>query len=471
MSTAPTLNLDAPGVTAAGASPRGGVTAWAALIALCLIVLMTTVDRQIWMLQSEAIRKHMQLSDLQLGLLQGTAVSLCSALFGYPAGWLADRFDRRWVLIGLISMWCLACVGSGVARSYPELLVASGMVGVAEAGISPIILAMIPMLFAAHRWQIANSVYAIVSTAGAAVTTALCGLLIANVESLRPLLPLSLQTLDGWRLTFIAAALPAPLLMLMAYSVGAHAGKPRPAAPERGEADAEHGTSGIVLLMPYLRRHARSLLPFYVGLGLTILGLGAAGWTGNALMRQFGETPEHLAAMLGMLGISALALAFVLSTLVLPRLAKSWQEVLPLRMMAISCVIAAAMQFSMPWASSASQIYAASGVFAVATSMITMMFPTALQGLAPSTLRARVFAVAVVICSIGSASALPLSGWISDQLKHLPNGVLIAAACIGVPALCTAALLIYRCEDAYLRTVAEAAREDAEAAEVAARAA
>ena len=131
--------------------------------------------------------------------------------------------------------------------------------------------------------------------------------------------------------------------------------------------------------------------------------------------------------------------------------------------MAISCVIAAAMQFSMPWADSASQIYAASGVFAVAASMITMMFPTALQGLAPSALRARVFAVAVVICSIGAASALPLAGWISDQWKHLPNGVLLAAACIGVPALCTAALLFYRCEAPYLHTVAEAAREDAEA--------
>ena len=81
MSGAPTLTVDAPSAKSTAAPSRVGAFAWAALIALCVIVLMTTVDRQIWMLQSEVIRKHMQLSDLQLGLLQGRpSACACVAL-------------------------------------------------------------------------------------------------------------------------------------------------------------------------------------------------------------------------------------------------------------------------------------------------------------------------------------------------------------------------------------------------------
>ena len=179
----------------------------------------------IWLLKLSRGRNDHRLNPQQLGkIFRVDRIDFAGASYAFNQfvgrnKTIADRFDRRWVLVGLITIWCIACAGSGFARNYTELLVVSGMVGVAESGISPIILAMIPMLFPAHRWQTANSIYAIVSTAGAAVTTALCGVLIANVESLRPLLPAALQAMDGWRLAFVAAALPAPLLMLMAFSM------------------------------------------------------------------------------------------------------------------------------------------------------------------------------------------------------------------------------------------------------------
>ena len=51
------------------------------------------------------------------------------ALAQYPAGWLADRYDRRWVLIWLSGGSLLACAASMVATGAAGVLIASALFG------------------------------------------------------------------------------------------------------------------------------------------------------------------------------------------------------------------------------------------------------------------------------------------------------------------------------------------------------
>jgi MFS family permease len=76
------------------------------------------VDRQILVLLAEPIRKHLALSDLQRGLLQGAGIAIFAALATYPLGWLADRFDTRLVLKGCIAAWSTAVAACGLAQTF-----------------------------------------------------------------------------------------------------------------------------------------------------------------------------------------------------------------------------------------------------------------------------------------------------------------------------------------------------------------
>ena len=87
------------GVAVAGPpDPRTGQTAAYALLVLVTAAIFAAINRQILVLLAEPIRQSLGLSDTQLGLLQGLAVTLFSGLAAVPIGWLADRFGRRQLL-------------------------------------------------------------------------------------------------------------------------------------------------------------------------------------------------------------------------------------------------------------------------------------------------------------------------------------------------------------------------------------
>ncbi len=55
-----------------------------------------------------------------------------AALAQYPVGWLADKFDRRWVLIALSGSAIMVCAVINVgldAKTFPALLVAAALFG------------------------------------------------------------------------------------------------------------------------------------------------------------------------------------------------------------------------------------------------------------------------------------------------------------------------------------------------------
>ncbi len=90
--------------------------------------------------------------------------------------------------------------------------------------------------------------------------------------------------------------------------------------------------------------------------------------------------------------------------------------------------------------------------------------PTTLQALAPSRLRARSVALVSVIAAAGGAIAPLITGFVSDHFKALPNGLMLSAAMVSIPALALAVLLLGRSEKHYLITAEASRQADAEAA-------
>ena len=143
MTPHPTIATNPRIARAEAEQPDATAASWYGLAALIVVSLYGFVDRQVFVLLAEPIKLSMKLSDLQLGLLQGLGVAVFAAIVSYPIAWLADRFDRRVVLSACIAVWSLAVIACGLARDFNELFVASAIVGAGEAGLTPIVFALI----------------------------------------------------------------------------------------------------------------------------------------------------------------------------------------------------------------------------------------------------------------------------------------------------------------------------------------
>lgn len=104
---------------------------------LLVVQAFNVVDRSIISLVAQDIRAEMDLSDRQMGLLMGFAFTVVHLGAGLPIARLADRGVRRTIIaIGLFS-WSAMTVATGMARTFPQLLLARMGVGVGEAAGGP----------------------------------------------------------------------------------------------------------------------------------------------------------------------------------------------------------------------------------------------------------------------------------------------------------------------------------------------
>lgn len=183
--------------------------------------ILNSFDRSILSLLLESIRLELDVSDTQLGLLSGLAFAVLYSTLALPIAAVADRGNRRSVLVMSVLVWSVMTAMCGLAGSFAALLVARMGVAVGQAGASPASHSLIADYFPVGRRATALAVYTLGAPAGAMLAGLLGGW---GGEYL------------GWRDTLLLAGAPglllAPLLWLTVaeprHSVAASA---QPAAP------------------------------------------------------------------------------------------------------------------------------------------------------------------------------------------------------------------------------------------------
>ncbi|MDG2303254.1 MAG: MFS transporter [Candidatus Binatia bacterium] len=105
---------------------------------LLLVTAFNVVDRSIVALVAQDIRTEMDLTDRQMGLLMGFAFTIVHLLAGLPIARFADRGGVRRTIIAIsLFAWSAMTVATGMARTFPQLLLARMGVGIGEAGGGP----------------------------------------------------------------------------------------------------------------------------------------------------------------------------------------------------------------------------------------------------------------------------------------------------------------------------------------------
>jgi MFS family permease len=118
--------------------------AWLVVILLVPVALLNYLDRQML-----ATMKASMVADIpsiankaDWGFVLG-CFKWTYALFSPFAGWVADRYSKRWVICGSLFTWSLVTWWTGHVTSFNELVAARSLMGISEAFYIPAALAMI----------------------------------------------------------------------------------------------------------------------------------------------------------------------------------------------------------------------------------------------------------------------------------------------------------------------------------------
>lgn len=142
---------------------------WTVLSLLSFVYVLNFLDRQLLAILAMPIQESLDITDGQLGLIGGLYFAMFYTFIAIPVGWLADRTNRVTILAVACGIWSAATVACGLARTYPELVVARMAVGFGEAGGVPPSYALITDTFSPGYRATALGIFNLGPPIGAAV--------------------------------------------------------------------------------------------------------------------------------------------------------------------------------------------------------------------------------------------------------------------------------------------------------------
>jgi MFS family permease len=128
---------------------------WWIVVLLFFAGLVNYFDRTIVSVALPAIAADLQLGPARMGVLL-SAFFWSYALMQVPVGWLADRYNLRWLYAGCFALWSLTCGLTGFAASLGVLLVLRVLLGIGESIYLPGGMKMVSVLFPARDRGLAS---------------------------------------------------------------------------------------------------------------------------------------------------------------------------------------------------------------------------------------------------------------------------------------------------------------------------
>jgi MFS family permease len=160
---------------------------------LTVVYALNFLDRTIFNVLIEPIKKEFTLSDTTMGLLAGFGFVLFYSLLGIPIARVADRLNRRNIVAVAFAFWSAMTFLCGMASSVATLALARIGVGIGESAGTPASQSLIADLFNKNERPRALGIYAIGTYLGVFLGYFIGGWVNQHY---------------GWRMAFMSAGLP-----------------------------------------------------------------------------------------------------------------------------------------------------------------------------------------------------------------------------------------------------------------------
>jgi MFS family permease len=169
---------------------------------LTAVYALNFLDRTIFNVLIEPIKKEFALSDTMMGLLAGFGFVLFYSLLGIPIARVADRLNRRNIVAVAFAFWSAMTFLCGMATSVTSLALTRIGVGIGESAGTPASQSIVADLFNKNERPRALGIYAIGTYLGVFLGYFVGGYVNQHY---------------GWRMAFFSAGLPGIALAAMLW--------------------------------------------------------------------------------------------------------------------------------------------------------------------------------------------------------------------------------------------------------------
>jgi MFS family permease len=257
--------------------------AWYVVALLTLANISSFLDRQILALLVAPIKRDMHLSDTQVSLLMGLSFAMFYTIFGIIIGRLADRTNRRNIIMGGIAVWSLLTSLCAGVKNYSQFFLARMGVGVGEATLSPSAYSMITDYFPKRKLGMAMSIFTMGIFLGSGLALAIGAGLVANLPTEGMLHVPVLGNIYHWQKLFLIIGLPGVIISLLMLTIKEPARKD--VMQTGGQTTKLHLKESLAIVF----RHPKAYLGICLGTAFTaFINYGCSAWIPTYINRTFG---------------------------------------------------------------------------------------------------------------------------------------------------------------------------------------
>jgi MFS family permease len=271
---------------------------WFVLVVCVLVYASSVADRQVLAVLAEYVKHDLRLSDADLGFLLGTAFAVFYAVFGIPAGRIADIWSRtRLTALGM-SAWSVLTGCCALVRSFPLFALLRIGVGIGESSSSPAVYSLLYDYFP-KKWH--STVFAIYSGGifiGAGLGIMGGGFLADTWTRWFPDFRQAPLGLRGWQVTFLVLGIPGLLLAAAVMRIGER-------RPNR--VVAPQALRELCALLPFIGLAIVAYERRWTAVAVNALLLAAAGFLAWSLAVWTGSTMQWLVVGLGIYACASAA--------------------------------------------------------------------------------------------------------------------------------------------------------------------
>jgi MFS family permease len=426
-------------------------SAWYAVAILLIAYTFAYIDRAILTILVEPIQADLNINDTQVGLLHGFAFVIFYVGLGVPIGYLADRMNRKWLIVVSIGVWSLMTAACGLAKSFPQLFLARVGVGVGEAGLSPASYSLISDYFPPERRSAALGVYTIGIYLGAGLAILTGGVLVGLIGDRPSVVVPILGEVRSWQLVFILVGLPGLLVALLAMTFK---------EPARRLEKTETATKSFKQAWPAIAAHMASQKAAYAlhFVGFAFLGVPfnvALLWARPYLSRHFEMEPAPAAYVVGGLMLAFATTGILTGSILSDRLQAAGRKEATIRVGILAGCGMILPILAFPFMPTVALTAAALGVLLFFGAFAYGAAASSLQLITPNRMRALVSAFYLLVVNlVGLMSGPVITGALTDYVFRDPLAVGYSVSCVSGGAIVIALLALLALRKPFREAVA-----------------